>query len=114
VGEITGNILENTGAEGLLGEKMRIRIVDENGKNLMPDILDVLDIEFMFDKPFEAYPSPYSTEISNEYEVKTDAKYCHITLRIGKIILFEYRGEPKDLTIRISNNKIDAIKALLG
>jgi len=93
---------------------MKIKIVDENGNPLPEDILNVLDIEFMFDRPFEVFPSPYSIEVSSEYEIKTNASYCRIVLRLGKIELFKYSGEPKDLTIKISNNIINAIKALLG
>jgi len=91
-----------------------IRIVDEKGKPLPEEILAFLDLDFSFDKPFEALHTAFPTVLTQEYIVKTESEYCSIMLNLGRIILFSYSGKPKDLAITIPKRKIDAIKTLLG
>lgn len=93
---------------------MRIRIVGEGGEKLPEEVLDVLELDLYFNAPFEATPTPFTTPLPDELEVKTNAQYCSITLRIGRIRLFRYSGPPIDLTITLSRQKIDSIKTLLG
>ena len=90
-----------------------VRLVDESGNLIDLDLAKYIEIDFNFDKPFEINPIPFTNEGVNEYEIKTDSSYCLIVVRIGRIELFRYEGEPKNLDIVIPNEKLEALKVLV-
>jgi hypothetical protein len=91
---------------------MRVRLLDDKGNLLPEDVCGVIDVSFSFDREFEVIPSAFPTFSPTEYEIKTEAKYCNIEARVGRIVLFSYSGEVKDLDIIISSEKIEAIRKL--
>jgi len=92
---------------------MKVRLVNKNGNLINPNLAKYIEIDFNFDKPFEINPIPFTNEGVNEYEIKTDSSYCLIVVRIGRIELFRYEGEPKNLDIVIPNSKLKALRMLV-
>lgn len=92
----------------------RVRLVDEDGNLIDLDLAKSIELDFNFDKQFEIHPLPNPIDGCNEYEIKTEANYCIIVVRIGRIELFKYRGEPKDLDIKIPNKKLEALRILVS
>jgi hypothetical protein len=86
-----------------------VRLVDENHNLLDENIVQYLDIHFYFDKEFQIEPIPYSVP-SNTYTIRTNSNYMRVEVSVGRIVLYQYFGEVKNLDIVITRDKIETIK----
>ena len=86
-----------------------VRVVDENRNPLDENIAQYLDVHFYFDKDFEIMPATSS----NTYTIRTNSNYMRVEVSVGKIILYQYFGEVKNIDVVITKDKIEAIKKLI-